>query len=84
MERVNPRDSKVQDLASHFRNNGWDNVPLIKVFKDGTHTYVIDGNHRVVAARQANLESVPVIYLEECHLKDYNYNRQGLIFECAE
>jgi ParB-like chromosome segregation protein Spo0J len=84
MENVNPRNSKVASLREKFQNDGWDNVPIIQVYREGGTVYVINGNHRVVAARQAGLSSVPVLYLDEDGLKSYGYEPDRLVLECAE
>ena len=56
----NPNHGDVEAIANSIRVNGF-YEPVIVQASTG---YVISGNHRVKAARQLGLETVPVIYLD--------------------
>lgn len=56
----NPRVGNVDLIRASIRQNGWYGVVLVQAETN----YIVAGNHRVEAARQEGIESVPVVYLD--------------------
>jgi uncharacterized ParB-like nuclease family protein len=50
-------------MAEAMRTKGWDGPPIDVVEHQGRY-YVIDGHHRLAAAKRAGLETVPVRFDE--------------------
>lgn len=47
--------AKVDDIAASMRENGWVGDP-IEVFQANGQNYIVNGHHRVAAARQAGVD----------------------------
>ncbi len=47
--------AKVDDIAASMRENGWVGDP-IEVFQANGQNYIVNGHHRVAAARQAGID----------------------------
>lgn len=54
-----------------MKANGWKRDP-IAVFEHGGEKYILDGHHRVAAARQAGID-VPYRRIPEADLPKFNY-----------
>lgn len=61
--------AKVDDIASSMRQNGWVGEP-IEVFQANGQSYVVNGHHRVAAARQAGID-VQYRVISEAELLTY-------------
>ncbi|WP_434588933.1 ParB N-terminal domain-containing protein [Streptomyces sp. A5-4] len=61
----------VDKLAKDMKENGWQGDP-IEVFGHGGSRYVINGHHRVAAAKRAGIE-VPYTNISLERLQGYGY-----------
>jgi ParB-like nuclease domain len=70
-------------LASNMRASGWKGPP-VKVFEQGGVKYVLDGHHRLAAAREAGLTSVPYETVGESELRSYGYQSLAELLSAAD
>jgi hypothetical protein len=63
---------KVQGIAQSMRAGGY-NGPPVKAFEHNGVKYVLDGHHRLAAARQAGLNEVPYESVSASQLGRYGY-----------
>lgn len=61
--------SNIKRIAKNMKQNGWVGDP-IEVFVVDGKTIILDGHHRVAAAKQAGLKTVPIRYVTETELKE--------------
>ena len=74
MAEIPTNKQYVNRLASTFKNEGFNKGP-ISIVKYGGESYVVDGHHRLAAARQAGITEVPTIELTESELRElYGYD----------
>jgi uncharacterized protein (DUF1015 family) len=64
-----------------MKANGWRGDP-IAVFEHGGEKYILDGHHRVAAARQAGIE-VPYRSIPEADLPKFNYKDLADVLRAA-
>ncbi|GHV58762.1 hypothetical protein FACS1894182_11770 [Bacteroidia bacterium] len=63
----------VDDIVYVFKSQGnWGNVEPIKVFEYNGNKYVLDGHHRLAAAKKANID-VKYVLIPESQISQYNY-----------
>jgi ParB-like chromosome segregation protein Spo0J len=62
----------IEQIAESMRAGGW-NGPPIKVFEHNGVKYVLDGHHRLAAARQVGLAEVPYESVPASQLGQYGY-----------
>jgi ParB-like nuclease domain len=72
-EDFSNRDERVNNFFNEMKANGYGKFPPVLVFKDGNIVYVLDGNHRVKAARWASISWIPVEYASESDLPKYGF-----------
>ena len=72
-ENFSNRDEKVNSFYNEMKANGYGSFPAILVFKDGSTVYVLNGNHRVKAARWASINWVPLEYASESDLPNWGF-----------
>ena len=84
METFSFRDRKVESLRTLFQTSGWGNVGAVEIFTHCGKSFVINGNHRVIAARQAGLTHIPTIEISVSQLRSYGYTLERLVYDCAE
>lgn len=80
-------DSNVKALTKIFEEQGgWGDVPKVKLFEKNGCYYVIDGNHRVKAARGASLSHLEYDLLSESDVNRYypNYNTDNIEASAVE
>ena len=65
------RQGDISSLAADMKANGWKGDP-IAVFEHGVEKFILDGHHRVAAARQAGINA-PYRKISECDLPKFNY-----------
>lgn len=56
----NPREGDVDAIAESIRENGY----LAPVVVQRSTRYVIDGNHRLLAARQLGMAEIPTVWVD--------------------
>ena len=77
----------VVELTKIFKDQGnWGNIPKVKLFEKNGRYYLIDGNHRVKAARNASLSYLEYDLLSESDVKRYypNYNTDNIEASAVE
>jgi ParB-like nuclease domain len=62
---------KIADLTASMKANGWQG-DAISVFEHNGSKYILDGHHRVAAARAAGIE-VPYNSIPASRLPEFNY-----------
>lgn len=67
--------NRIKTIRDNMITNGFDDTQPLYVFRKpgGKYTYVIDGNHRLVAARKAGLSEVSVVHLSQEEALSYGY-----------
>jgi site-specific DNA-methyltransferase (adenine-specific) len=69
ISELNPRmhrdEATVSEIAKLMQTHGFDPTCALKVYRDGNRYHVIAGGNRLLAARQAGLETVPVYVYED-------------------
>lgn len=77
----------VVGIAELFKQQGgWGSIPAVKLYEKNGLYYVIDGNHRVKAARCACLDSLEYDLLCESELRNIypNYDPDNIEASAAE
>ena len=82
METFSHRDKTVESLRKLFQQNGWVDIDSVEIYTHQGTSYVINGNHRVIAARQAQLDYVSVVEITESQLRSYGYTTDRLALDC--
>jgi hypothetical protein len=54
----NESSRTVMEIRDSMRQGGWQGAP-VSVYEHGGRRYIVDGHHRIAAARRAGLEQVP-------------------------
>jgi hypothetical protein len=71
-------------MAADMGEHGYKGDP-VKVFEHEGEKYVLDGHHRLAAAREANLPTVPFESVPESQLAQYGYGSiEELIWASSE
>jgi hypothetical protein len=74
--RLEPRTlqsaKKIEDLVAKMKVGGWQGEP-ISVFEHNGTKYILDGHHRVAAARELGLE-VPYQTIPASRISEFNYS----------
>ena len=73
--------AKIKNLAADMKANGWQGDP-ISVFEHGGEKYILDGHHRVAAARQAGID-VPFRSIPESELSSFGYKNLEAVLNAA-
>jgi len=73
--------AKIAQYAGDMKLNGWRGDP-IAIFEHGGQKYILDGHHRVAAARQAGIE-VPYRSILESDLPKFNYKDLADVLRAA-
>lgn len=55
--------TKLNKIANSMKESGWDGDPLL-AFDNGNGTFLLNGSHRVAAARKTGTD-IPVVYVDE-------------------
>ena len=72
----------VDNLAKNMRIKGWEGPP-IKVFEHNGTRYVLDGHHRLAAARQAGISEIPYELVPTSRLGDFGYQSVDELLSAA-
>jgi hypothetical protein len=74
---------KIAELAANMKINGWQGAP-ISVFENNGTKYILDGHHRVAAARIAGIE-VQYNLIQASKLSSFGYKSlDDVIWAAAE
>jgi RHS repeat-associated protein len=73
--------AKIAQYAADMKLNGWRGDP-IAIFEHGGQKYILDGHHRVAAARQAGIE-VPYHSIAESDLPEFDYKDTADLLRAA-
>ena len=69
ISELNPRmhrdEATISEIAKLMQTHGFDPTCALKVYRDGDRFYVIAGGNRLLSAREAGLETVPVYIYED-------------------
>ena len=69
ISELNPRmhrdEVAISEIAKLMQTHGFDPTCALKVYREGDRYHVIAGGNRLLAARQAGLETVPVYIYED-------------------
>jgi hypothetical protein len=83
--RLEPRSiqsqAKISSLANDMKANGWRGDP-IAVFEHGGEKYILDGHHRVAAARLAGID-VPYLNIPEANLPSFGFRNLDAVLTAA-
>lgn len=64
-----------------MRKDGWKGDP-VSVFEHNGQRYILDGHHRVSAARAADVD-VPYRAISEAELPNFNYKNANEVLQAA-
>jgi len=64
-----------------MKANGWQGNP-IEVFEHGNEKYILNGHHRVAAARQAGID-IPFRGIPESELSSFGYKNSEAVLKAA-
>ncbi len=74
---------KVKEMVKEMRNTGWNGPPVDVVVHNG-RTYIIDGHHRIAAAKMAGLDDVPIKIIGDLKSHPSSYNSIQDVLESAD
>ena len=84
LENFSYSDSTVVHFSNQIeKNGGFEGIDPPKVYAKDGKTYVVDGNHRVKAARGCNVSWIPLDYVNDTQLKGYGYNPDTIHLESS-
>jgi hypothetical protein len=84
LENFSYSDPTVVHFSSQIEKNGdFEGIDPPKVYTTGGKTYVVDGNHRVKAARGCSLSWIPVNHINDAELRGYGYNPDTIHLETS-
>lgn len=84
LENFSFYDSTVVSLSEKITSQGgYGDIDPPKVFSKGGKTFLIDGNHRVKAARGCKLSWIPTNPISESQLRGYGYDPETIHLETS-
>jgi ParB-like nuclease domain len=77
-EKFSNWDETVNNYFKEMKENGYGEFPPVLIYNLGGNHYVIDGNHRVKAARWASINWIPVEYANDSDLVKFGFTKESL------
>jgi hypothetical protein len=72
----------VNEIADSMRRNGFQGEP-IKIFEHNGEKFILDGHHRIAAARRAGLDDIPFESIPESRLGEFGFGSADDVLRAA-